>query len=300
MSPNSPNNTTTTVLGPDEDLAGTLAATGVRMMVRSKQTEGGFSLVQHRIAPHSMTSPVHRHSREDEYTVVQSGRVAAMVGDEVVYAETGAMIFKPRGQWHAVWNPDDAPARILEIITPGGMEDLFELMPKLLAEAGSAAESVCSAGRSRLRDRIRSRCHRRDRTDTRCGIRHRKSLTDCQHLPIEGKFMLVLTGAEDLSANLNQELGVSDWHDVTQESIDEFARVTGDDQWIHVDVGSREGVAVRRNHRARQLHALTRPQVLVRNVLARRFCVCSQLRIRQGQVACLRFRSALVSACARR
>ena len=26
MSPNSPNNTTTTVLGPDEDLAGTLAA----------------------------------------------------------------------------------------------------------------------------------------------------------------------------------------------------------------------------------------------------------------------------------
>ena len=48
--------------------------------------------------------------------------------------------------------------------------------------------------------------------------------------------MLVLTGAEDLSANLNQELGVSDWHDVTQESIDEFARVTGDDQWIHVDV----------------------------------------------------------------
>ncbi|MGE2842892.1 hypothetical protein ACQGFI_05225 [Rhodococcus sp. 2.95] len=45
MSPNSPNNTTTTVLGPDEDLAGTLAATGVRMMVRNKQTEGGFSLL---------------------------------------------------------------------------------------------------------------------------------------------------------------------------------------------------------------------------------------------------------------
>ncbi|MFD9682507.1 MaoC family dehydratase [Rhodococcus sp. NPDC059969] len=48
--------------------------------------------------------------------------------------------------------------------------------------------------------------------------------------------MLVLTGAEDLTANLNQELGVSDWHEVTQESIDQFARVTGDDQWIHVDV----------------------------------------------------------------
>ncbi len=31
------------------------------------------------------------------------------------------------------------------------------------------------------------------------------------------------------------ELGVSDWHDVTQEAIDAFAAVTGDEQWIHVD-----------------------------------------------------------------
>ena len=33
-----------------------------------------------------------------------------------------------------------------------------------------------------------------------------------------------------------QELGVSDWHDITQTQIDEFAKATGDFQWMHVDV----------------------------------------------------------------
>jgi acyl dehydratase len=48
--------------------------------------------------------------------------------------------------------------------------------------------------------------------------------------------MLTLTGLEEVSEHVGKELGVSDWRLVTQEDIDEFARVTGDDQWIHVDV----------------------------------------------------------------
>jgi acyl dehydratase len=47
--------------------------------------------------------------------------------------------------------------------------------------------------------------------------------------------MLTLTGLEEVKGYVGKELGVSDWHDVTQEKIDEFAEVTGDDQWIHVD-----------------------------------------------------------------
>ena len=35
--------------------------------------------------------------------------------------------------------------------------------------------------------------------------------------------------------NVGRELGVSEWHEVTQERIDEFADATGDRQWIHVD-----------------------------------------------------------------
>jgi acyl dehydratase len=47
--------------------------------------------------------------------------------------------------------------------------------------------------------------------------------------------MLTLTGLDEVKAHVGSELGVSDWHLVTQEKIDEFARVTGDDQWIHID-----------------------------------------------------------------
>jgi acyl dehydratase len=47
--------------------------------------------------------------------------------------------------------------------------------------------------------------------------------------------MVTINGLEELRDRAGDELGVSDWHDVTQASVDEFARVTGDDQWIHVD-----------------------------------------------------------------
>ncbi|HKG03892.1 MAG TPA: MaoC family dehydratase, partial [Conexibacter sp.] len=46
---------------------------------------------------------------------------------------------------------------------------------------------------------------------------------------------LALHGVEELRSRLGQELGVSGWHEVTQEEIDAFAQVTGDDYWIHVD-----------------------------------------------------------------
>lgn len=41
---------------------------------------------------------------------------------------------------------------------------------------------------------------------------------------------------EALKALVGQELGVGEWLEVTQDMIDRFADVTGDHQWIHVDV----------------------------------------------------------------
>jgi len=40
---------------------------------------------------------------------------------------------------------------------------------------------------------------------------------------------------EELAAKVGQEVVVSDWFEVTQERIDQFADATGDHQWIHVD-----------------------------------------------------------------
>ena len=48
--------------------------------------------------------------------------------------------------------------------------------------------------------------------------------------------MLTLTGIDEVKSHVGEELGVSDWHEVTQEDINAFADVTGDHQFIHVDV----------------------------------------------------------------
>jgi acyl dehydratase len=47
--------------------------------------------------------------------------------------------------------------------------------------------------------------------------------------------MLTISGIDELRAKVGTELGVSEWHDVTQDEIDAFADATGDHQWIHVE-----------------------------------------------------------------
>ncbi|HYL34339.1 MAG TPA: MaoC family dehydratase [Bryobacteraceae bacterium] len=46
----------------------------------------------------------------------------------------------------------------------------------------------------------------------------------------------IINGLDELRALIGQEIGVSDWLQVTQDMINRFADVTGDHQWIHVDV----------------------------------------------------------------
>lgn len=114
------------VLAPDGGKMGMLGSMGVRFMVDGSETGGGFALVEHPMGPRALGAPLHRHSREDEYSYVLEGRVGALLGDEVVFGSVGDLIFKPRGQWHSFWNAGDTPARILEIISPAGFEKYFE------------------------------------------------------------------------------------------------------------------------------------------------------------------------------
>ena len=47
--------------------------------------------------------------------------------------------------------------------------------------------------------------------------------------------MRTINGLEELRRLAGDDLGTSDWHEVTQDAVDAFADVTGDHQWIHVD-----------------------------------------------------------------
>jgi mannose-6-phosphate isomerase-like protein (cupin superfamily) len=133
-------------LGPGDGKSIDMQAFGVRFMAWSAETGGGFSLVEHPIPARTLVAPLHKHSREDEYSYVLEGRMGAQLGDATVYAEAGEFVFKPREQWHTFWNAGDQPCRILEIISPGGFERCFdemsspdfdpEQMPELAARYG--------------------------------------------------------------------------------------------------------------------------------------------------------------------
>ncbi len=128
---------TARVLGPAEGKAGFLGSIGVRFMIDGDTTGGGFSLVEHPMAPHALAAPLHRHLREDEYSYVLEGRMGALLGDDVLEAGPGDLVFKPRGEWHTFWNAGDEPCRILEIIAPAGFERFFAE----LADLGGVARS---------------------------------------------------------------------------------------------------------------------------------------------------------------
>ena len=119
------------VIKAGEGRLGFLGGLGVRFMVPGEHTEGGFSLVEHPMKARALAAPLHRHSREDEYSFVLRGRVGALLGDQVVYGETGDLIYKPRGQWHTFWNAADEDSSLLEIISPAGFEKYFEELTDL-------------------------------------------------------------------------------------------------------------------------------------------------------------------------
>jgi mannose-6-phosphate isomerase-like protein (cupin superfamily) len=114
------------VVGPGDGKAGFLGSIGVRFMIDGADAGERFSLVEHPMSPRALAAPLHRHTREDEYSYVLEGRVGALLGDDVVVAGPGDLVFKPRNQWHTFWNAGDEPARILEIISPAGFERFFE------------------------------------------------------------------------------------------------------------------------------------------------------------------------------
>ena len=126
--------TAPTVLGPNDGPLAILGGTSARFMIEAANTGKRFALVEHPMQPRALAAPMHRHHREDEYSFVLEGSIGALLGDSVVIGKPGDLIFKPREQWHTFWNAGDAPARVLEIISPAGFENYFrELGTELIS-----------------------------------------------------------------------------------------------------------------------------------------------------------------------
>src|SRR5215210_7311799 len=134
------------VIGARDGAAGFLGSIGVRFMIDGAESGGGFSLVEHPMSARALAAPLHRHAREDEYSYVLEGRMGALLGDDVLEAGPGTLVFKPRNQWHTFWNAGDEPARILEIISPAGFERYFAELVALGGSRNAAPDDLRALG----------------------------------------------------------------------------------------------------------------------------------------------------------
>lgn len=112
---------TTITWGSGEPIPGT----PFRTLVPTAATDGRLVVLSADMPP-EVNVPEHTHEHEDQITVVMAGTVGATIGGEHYLLEEGAAVFMPRGVPHAQWNEGTTPARILEIYTPGGFEQVFE------------------------------------------------------------------------------------------------------------------------------------------------------------------------------
>ncbi|HEX5781396.1 MAG TPA: cupin domain-containing protein, partial [Solirubrobacteraceae bacterium] len=83
---------TATIVGPYDAKEGFLGSIGVRFLIDGSEVDRRLSLVDHSMSPRALAAPLHRHTREDEYSFVLEGRMGALLGDEVVEAGPGDLV----------------------------------------------------------------------------------------------------------------------------------------------------------------------------------------------------------------
>jgi len=124
------------VILPDQASTLQLYDVAFRWGIGADETDGGLSMLEVSIPPRTLIKP-HLHTREDEYSLVLAGPIGVRTADDVVEeVPTGSWLIKPRAVPHAMWNVGDEPARVLEVVVPGGLEKYFQEIAPILREHG--------------------------------------------------------------------------------------------------------------------------------------------------------------------
>ena len=96
----------------------------IRIKIRSADTGGSLGLVEGSF-PDGFGPPLHVHHREDEGFYVLDGEIKFRQGDHEFVAGAGTLVWGPRGVPHS-FRVLSGGARALVIMTPGGLERMFE------------------------------------------------------------------------------------------------------------------------------------------------------------------------------
>jgi quercetin dioxygenase-like cupin family protein len=104
------------------------------MKATGAMRHGAYGLTEV-VVPPGFSPPTHVDSREDESFFGLAGELTFTCADDSFSAVSGSLVFLPRGVPHSFVVEGDAPARMLNLMTPGGGEGFF-------VDAGSPATTV--------------------------------------------------------------------------------------------------------------------------------------------------------------
>ena len=111
------------VVGPDEGEATWFLGTHMTVKATAERTNGSFGLIDVRLAA-GFSPPMHIHHQEDESFWVLDGHLTFVCDGQTFPVGPGAFIFLPRGRPHT-FRVDVGPARVLELVQPGGHEHFY-------------------------------------------------------------------------------------------------------------------------------------------------------------------------------
>ncbi len=106
-----------------------------RFLLTNEDTGGLYTLMDITTSPMG-GPPLHTHEREDEAFLVLDGEYEIRLGDDTHRASPGGLVYGPRGVPHAFRNLGEGPGRMLVVATPGGVEDFFVGLSKIVNRGG--------------------------------------------------------------------------------------------------------------------------------------------------------------------
>ena len=132
------------ILGPGEGEHLAVGGASISILADAAATGGLFAVVDYTAPPGFPGPPPHRHRETADIFYVLEGTLAMQVGGEPVTATPGSFVMVAPGTVHTFSNPFDAPARFLNVVSPGGFEQYFR---ELAAAVGDGPVDPAVAGR---------------------------------------------------------------------------------------------------------------------------------------------------------
>ena len=137
------------VRGPYEGELIHVAGDRYRFLATKGDTDGQYALWEAFVPPGG-GPPRHRHSREEEGFYIIEGKVTVYVDEDEYEAAAGSFVNLPKGSWHSFRNSSKQPAKMLILVSPGGMEEMFRRAGQVVTELDATVPPFGAAEKQKL------------------------------------------------------------------------------------------------------------------------------------------------------